>query len=114
MFEDALGDSDHLLRCFPLREDHFRHAVPQGAVVVHLGVSEILERHVAEPRNGAFRVDFAAAHLLEKCPELLLVHVRQNSRSAAGTPPDFGPRVGRAPIDGTFYNGSTTQAHVQN
>ena len=61
-----LGDGRHLLRRLALGEDHFRHAVAQGAMVIHLGESQVFERHVPHAPHGRIDIDRAGAHLLEQ------------------------------------------------
>ena len=74
IFQQLFRDGHHLFRRLPLSENHFGHAVPQRAMVIHLGESQVFERHVAHASHGSFNVDRAAAHLFEQRPELLLIH----------------------------------------
>jgi hypothetical protein len=48
--------------------------VPQRAVMIHLGETEVLERQVAHPFERLIDSDFSAPHLLEQCAEKGLIH----------------------------------------
>ena len=90
--QQALGDGNHLPGCLALGEDHFRHAVAQGAVVVHLGKSQVFKRHVPHAPDSGIDIYRAGAHLLEQCAQLVLIHDARISEcnkrlfSSAGIP----------------------------
>jgi len=74
VFQYLFRDPRHLLGCFAFGEDHLRHAVPEGAVVIHLGVAEVFKRHVTQPFHSRFRRDFPALYPFEESSQLVLVH----------------------------------------
>ena len=61
-------------RRLALGEDHFRHAVAQRAMMVHLGESQVFERHVPHARESRLDIDRAFPHLLEQLPQLIFLH----------------------------------------
>ena len=67
------GNLDNLKRGFPFAEYHFRHPVPQRAMVVHFCKAEILERQMEHLFESRVNVDNPGAHLFEQVPQLLLV-----------------------------------------
>jgi protein-S-isoprenylcysteine O-methyltransferase Ste14 len=72
--EHAPHNSGHLLRRFAPAEHHFREALAQGAVVIHLGESQIFEGKMAKAiERGIFR-QAPSAYLAQNLPQALLIH----------------------------------------
>ena len=74
MFEQPLGDQDHLLRSLPFGKNHLRHSMAQGAVMIDFGEAQILEGHVPKPAHRMLDIHLSTAHLFEKEPQLILIH----------------------------------------
>ena len=75
------------------------------AMMIDLGESQVLKRHVAQPRHRAVDVHFSAAHLLEKRPELILVHQGKNIRRQ---PLPVAARFSDACVRRGSHNGAAT------
>ena len=63
-------------------EDHFRHSVTQGAMVIHFGESEIFKREMPQAIDCVIRRKFSRAHLLEKFADGIGVQGSTQRRSA--------------------------------
>ncbi len=59
-------DGRHLGRGLARPEDHFRHSVAQGAMVVHIGESQVFEGKMAQAVDGGVGRKLALADLLEE------------------------------------------------
>ena len=81
MLQQALRDGGHLLRCLALGEDHFRHAMAKGAMVVHFGETQVFKRHVPQASHGRIDIYRAGAHLFEEGAQLVLIHDARISES---------------------------------
>ena len=57
-----------------LAENHFRHAVPHGAMMIHFGEPEIFKRQVAQTVEGGRYAGRVVANLLEELLNLRNVH----------------------------------------
>ena len=101
--QQALRDGGDLFRRLALGEDHFRHAVAQGAMVVHLGEAQVFKRHVPHAPHGCVDIYRAGAHLFEQRAQLVLVHDARISESPGqpafvpvlrlGTRAKYGPEL---------------------
>ena len=65
VFCKAEEDFPNLSRAFAMGENHFRHAHPQRAVMVHLGEAEVFKRQMTELADTLVGSNFAAAYALE-------------------------------------------------
>jgi hypothetical protein len=72
--EEFPGDGEYVIRAFAEAEDDFRHAVAQGAVMIDLGETEILEGHVTQADESRLNVNRAGANIVEKYSELVFCH----------------------------------------
>lgn len=72
---NAFGNSGNLRGSLALSENHFRHAMAEGTVVVYLGELDVLERHVLHLDGGGFGREFAGTDLFEEGENLFLIHI---------------------------------------
>ena len=63
-----------MVRRLPQSEDHFRHAVAQSAVVIHLGEAQIFERQVPHAFERRVHVGRAAFDVFEQRTKLIFRH----------------------------------------
>src|ERR1017187_2507108 len=80
ILQQAGGDGDHVIGGLALGEDDLWNAVPQGAMVIHLGEAQVFKGHVAHARDGGIDIDRAVTDLLEQGTELILVHESRVSK----------------------------------
>ena len=64
-----------------MSENHLWHSVPQFAVMVNLGESEIFVRHVPQLANRSVDVAVALLHVLKEGSQSLVVHWRSSGGS---------------------------------
>ena len=69
------GDARHLIGRFALTENHFRHAMPDGAMVIDFRESQVFKGQVAQRFERGRNARFAAMHLFEKFFNLLNIHL---------------------------------------
>ena len=62
-------DSGNLAGRFSLRENHFGHALPKGAMVIDLGEAQVFKGHVAEALDGFVGGNAPLFDLGEEFPE---------------------------------------------
>ena len=74
-------DPRHLRRSLPFSEDDFWHPCTQRPVMIHLGESQVFERHVAHANHGVVGGEFAPSNILEELANGFSV---QNRHSAVG------------------------------
>ena len=65
------------------------NAVPQGAMMIDLGETQVFKGHVAHARDGGIDIDRAVTNLLEQGTELILVHQSRVSKRRL-SPLQFG------------------------
>ena len=75
VLEQVGGDGNHLLGGLAHGENHFGHAVAQGAVVIDLGEAQVFKRHVAHLLQRRFHRDLAAAHFFQQFVYLFSSHL---------------------------------------
>jgi len=74
-FEQSLRDSGDLIRGLALPKDDLGKALPDGAVMVDVGIAEVLKREVAQPGQGLFQVELPLAILCQKCCQSFFIHL---------------------------------------
>ena len=72
--DHGIHDPHDLFRRLARAEDHLRCALAGGAVVVHLGVAQVLVTGLAQQPGGGFRRDRAGADFFQDVEQLFLVH----------------------------------------
>jgi hypothetical protein len=60
-----LENFGHLVGRFALREDHLGHALAEGAMMIELGETEVLEGQVAEALHGFVGGELTVSNLTE-------------------------------------------------
>src|SRR6185312_3510125 len=73
--EQGARDGDDLIRRFAQAENDFGHPVTQRAVVIDLGESEILERHMPHAFHRVVNAGGSGADVFEERTKLFLTHV---------------------------------------
>jgi hypothetical protein len=66
MHGQAAEDFRDLPRRLSLAEDHLRHALAEGAMVVDFGKAEVLKGQVAQALDGFIGRQFPLSHLLKQ------------------------------------------------
>ena len=74
VFQETAGNCRNLFGRFPLGEDDLRDAVAQSAVMVDLGKTQVLERHVAHTFESGLDIRLTTTDLLQKRSQLVLIH----------------------------------------
>ena len=77
----------HLSRRLPFRQDDFRHARAQRAMMVHFREAEVFERHVTQLRDRVVGRELASAHLFEELFDGFCVQPEQTTKSTRRTHP---------------------------
>ena len=58
----------------PLAENRFGESLPQCAMMIQLGKSQILERQMLQPLDGFGRRKLSRLHLVQNFQKFLLIH----------------------------------------
>ena len=66
MLGQAAEDVRYLTRSLALAEDHFRHPLAEGAMVVHLGEAQVFKWEVAQPLDRFVGRQLFLSNLLEQ------------------------------------------------
>jgi hypothetical protein len=64
----------YMVRTFSEPEYDFRHAVPQGAMVVDFGEAQVFKGEMAHADESRIHIDCAAAHVVKELTELVFGH----------------------------------------
>ena len=65
-----------MIRRLAQAEYDFGNAMPQRAVMVDIGESQVFERQVPHPMQRRIYIRRTTAHLFEQSPELVFQHLR--------------------------------------
>src|SRR5262249_8872779 len=71
----SFRDGSDLLQRLPLAQDYLGEPGPDVPVMIYPGKSQVLIRQSREPTGRFIDVCRARAHLFQKLPQLLLVHL---------------------------------------
>ncbi len=75
MLRQAGEDPGHLRRRFAQAENHLGHALPQGAVMIHLRESQVFKWKMAEASNRLIGRELLGPDLIEQMAKRDAVHV---------------------------------------
>jgi hypothetical protein len=64
----AARNLDHLRDRLPFAEDHFRHPLPNGPMMVHRGKAEVFKRERPESAGRRLHPKPAFSHLRQQTP----------------------------------------------
>ena len=74
LFRKAAGDGHNLVGRFPFTENHLGDTVTEGAVMIDLGESQILKRHMPQLMHGGVDINCPILDFLEQRAQAFLIH----------------------------------------